>query len=110
MGGANYTFDSASVQFGTATAKSMTRSGNIVYGYSDLDSIAQTSAYTVKITVVVTGTDGVSRTYTNSTYISKSVPVFDVASNGNCFAFFFTATDGLTDPKLTINCELPFGP
>ena len=109
VGGANYTFDSASVQFGTATAKSMTRSGNIVYGYSDPDSIAQTSAYTVKITVVVTGIDGVSRTYTDSTYISKSVPVFDVASNGNCFAFFGTATDGLTDPKLIINGEMAFG-
>ena len=109
VGGANYTFDSASVQFGTATAKSMTRSGNIVYGYSDPDSIAQASAYTVKIIVVVTGIDGVSRTYTNSTYISKSVPVFDVASNGNCFAFFGTATDGLTDPKLIINGEMAFG-
>ena len=109
VGGANYTFDSASVQFGTATAKPMTISGNIVYGYSDPDSIAQTSAYTVKITVVVTGIDGVSRTYTDSTYISKSVPVFDVASNGNCFAFFGTATDDLTDPKLLINGELAFG-
>ena len=109
VGGANYTFDSASVQFGTATANSMTRSGNIVYGYSDPDSIAQASAYTVKITVVVTGTDGVSRTYTDSTYISKSVPVFDVASNGNCFAFFGTATDGLTSPKLLINGELALG-
>ena len=109
VGGANYTFDSATVQFGTATAKSMTQSGNIVYGYSDPDSIAQTSAYTVKITVVVTGIDGVSRTYTDSTYISKSVPVFDVASNGNCFAFFGTATDGLTDPKLIINGEMAFG-
>lgn len=108
VGGANYTFDSASVQFGTATAKSMTRSGNIVYGYSDPDSIAQASAYTVKITVVVTGTDGIARTYTDSTYISKSVPVFDVASNGNCFAFFGTAIDGLTDPKLIINGELAF--
>ena len=109
VGGANYTFDSASVQFGTATAKSMTRSGNIVYGYSDPDSIAQTSAYTVAVTVVVTGADGVSRTYTDSTYISKSVPVFDAASNGNCFAFFGTATDGLTDPKLIINGEMAFG-
>ena len=109
VGGANYTFTSASLQFGTATAKSMTRSGNIVYGYSIPDSIAQTSAYTVKITVVVTGIDGVSRTYTDSTYISKSVPVFDVASNGNCFAFFGTATDGLTDPKLIINGEMAFG-
>ena len=109
VGGANYTFDSATVQFGTATAKSMTKSGTTVYGYSDVDSIAQTSVYTVKITVVVTGIDGISRTYTDSTYISKSVPVFDVASNGNCFAFFGTATDGLTDPKLIINGELAFG-
>lgn len=109
VGGANYTFDSATVQFGTATAKSMTKSGTAVYGYSDVDSIAQTSAYTVKITVVVTGTDGISRTYTDSTYISKAVPVFDVASNGNCFAFFGTAIDGLTDPKLIINGELAFG-
>ena len=109
VGGANYTFTSASVQFGTTTTKSMTQSGNIVYGYSDPDSIAQASAYTVNVTVVVTGTDGVSRTYTDSTYISKSVPVFDVASNGNCFAFFGTAIDDLTDPKLIINGELAFG-
>lgn len=77
VGGANYTFDSASVQFGTATANSMTQSGTTLYGYSEPNSIAQTSAYTVKITVVVKGTDGVSRTYTDSTYISKAVPVFD---------------------------------
>ena len=109
VGGANYTFTSATVQFGTATAKSMTRSGATVYGYSDPGSIAQASAYTVKITVVVTGADGVSRTYTDSTYISKSVPVFDAANNGNCFAFFGTATDGLTSPKLLINGELALG-
>ena len=81
VGGANYTFDSASVQFGTATANSMTQSGTTLYGYSEPNSIAQTSAYTVKITVVVTGTDGISRTYTDSTYISKSVPVFDATPN-----------------------------
>lgn len=109
VGGANYTFDSASVQFGTATAKAMTKSDTTLYGYSDVDSIAQTSAYTVKITVVVTGADGVSRTYTDSTYISKSVPVFDVSSNGNCFAFFGTATDGLVNPKLIINGEMALG-
>ena len=109
VGGANYTFTSASVQFGTATVKSMTQSGATVYGYSTPDSIAQASAYTVKVTVVVTGADGVLRTYTDSTYISKSVPVFDVSSNGNCFAFFGTAIDGLTDPKLIINGEMAFG-
>ena len=109
VGGANYTFTSATVQFGTATAKSMTKSGNTLYGYSTVDSIAQASAYTVKVTVVVKGADGIARTYTDSTYISKSVPVFDVASNGNCFAFFGTATDGLTNPKLIINGELTLG-
>ena len=109
VGGANYTFDSASVQFGTATANSMTQSGTTLYGYSEPNSIAQASTYTVKITVVVTGADGVLRTYTDSTYISKSVPVFDVSSNGNCFAFFGTAIDGLTDPKLIINGELALG-
>ena len=109
VGGANYTFDSASVQFGTATANSMTQSGTTLYGYSEPNSIAQTSAYTVKITVVVTGTDGISRTYTDSTYISKSVPVFDAANNGNCFALFGTAIDGLTSPKLIINGELALG-
>ena len=77
VGGANYTLTSASVQFGTATANSMTQSGNIVYGYSDDGVVTQASAYTVNITVVVTGTDGVLRTYTDSTYISKAVPVFD---------------------------------
>ena len=109
VGGADYTVTSATVQFGTATANSMTRSGTTVYGYSDIDSIAQASAYTVKVTVVITGGDGISRTYTDSTYISKSVPVFDVSSNGNCFAFFGTATDDLTDPKLAINGELELG-
>ena len=109
VGGANYTFDSATVQFGTATAKSMTKSGTTLYGYSDVDSIAQTSAYTVKITVVVTGTDGIARTYTDSTYISKSVPVFDISNDANCFAFFGTATDGLPSPKLLINGELALG-
>ncbi len=108
VGGANYTFTSATVQFGTATAKSMTRSGNIVYGYSDPDSIAQASAYTVAVTVVVTGADGISRTYTDSTYISKSVPVFDVSNDGNCFAFFGTAIDGLANKTLLINGELAF--
>ena len=109
VGGANYTFTSATVQFGTATAKSMTKSGTTLYGYSDVDSIAQTSAYTVKITVVVTGTDGIARTYTDSTYISKSVPVFDISNDANCFAFFGTATDGLPSPKLLINGELALG-
>ena len=109
VGGANYTFTSATVQFGTATAKSMTKSGSTLYGYSTVGSIAQASAYTVKITVVVKGTDGVSRTYTDSTYISKSVRVFDAANNGNCFAFFGTATDGLTSPKLIINGQLTLG-
>lgn len=109
VGGANYTLTSATVRFGTATAKSMTKSGTTVYGYSDVGSIAEESAYTVSVTVVITGADGISRTYTDSTYISKSVPVFDVSSNGNCFAFFGTATDDLTDPKLTINGELELG-
>ena len=109
VGGANYTFTSATVQFGTATAKSMTKSDTTLYGYSDPGSIAQASAYTVKVTVVVKGTDGVSRTYTDSTYISKSVPVFDAANDGNCFAFFGTATDGLTNPKLIINGEMALG-
>lgn len=107
VGGANYTLTSATVQFGTAAANSMTKSGTTtVYGYSDVGSIAEESAYTVNVTVVVTGADGISRTYTDSTYISKSVPVFDVSSNGNCFAFFGAATDDLTDPKLIINGEL----
>lgn len=109
VGGANYTFTSATVQFGTAAAKSMTKSSNTLYGYSTVDSIAQASAYTVKITVVVKGTDGISRTYTDSTYISKSVPIFDASKDGNCFAFFGAATDGLISPKLIINGELSLG-
>ena len=81
VGGANYTFDSASVQFGTATANSMTKSGTTLYGYSTVGSIAQASAYTVKVTVVVKGTDGVLRTYTDSTFISKALLVFDATPN-----------------------------
>ena len=106
VGGANYTLTSAIVQFGTAAAKPMTKSGTTLYGYSDVGSIAEESAYTVSVTVVITGADGVSRTYTDSTYISKSVPVFDVSNNGNCFAFFGPAIDGLLNPKLLINGEL----
>ena len=106
VGGANYTLTSATVQFGTAAAKPMTKSGTTVYGYSDPDSIAQASAHTVNVTVVVTGADGVSRTYTDSTYISKSVPIFDISNDSNCFAFFDTAIDGLANKKLTINGEL----
>ena len=109
VGGANYTFTSATVQFGTDTAKSMTKSDTTVYGYSTVGSIAEESAYTVNVTVVVTGADGISRTYTDSTYISKSVPVFDVSNDGNCFAFFGTAIDGLPSPKLLINGELALG-
>lgn len=97
VGGANYTFTSASVQFGTATAKSMTQSGNIVYGYSDPDSIAQASAHTVNVTVVVTGADGISRTYTDSTYISKAVPVYDATPNS--FALGGVARDVTGDEK-----------
>lgn len=108
VGGANYTFTSATVQFGTATAKSMTKSGNTLYGYSTAGSIAQASAYTVTVTVIVKGTDGVSRTYTDSTYISKSVPVFDVSNDGNCIAFFGTAIDGLANKTLISNGELAF--
>ena len=106
VGGANYTLTSATVQFGTAAAKPMTKSGTTVYGYSDVGSIAEESAYTVNVTVVVTGADGVSRTYTDSTYISKSVPIFDISNDSNCFAFFDTAIDGLANKKLTINGEL----
>ena len=109
VGGADYTFTSATVQFGTAPAISMTKSGTTLYGYSDVGSIAEASEYTVKITVVVTGVDGISRTYTDSTYISKSVPIFDISSDGKCFSFFTPATDGLANPKLIINGELELG-
>ena len=97
VGGANYTFDSATVQFGTATAKSMTKSGTTLYGYSAPGTIAQASAYTVAVTVVVKGADGVSRTYTDSTYISKSVPVFDATPNS--FALCGVARDVTGDEK-----------
>lgn len=97
IGGANYTFTSATVQFGTATAKSMTQSGTTVYGYSDDGSVAETSAYTVNVTVVVTGADGISRTYTDSTYISKAVPVFDATPNS--FALGGIARDVTGDEK-----------
>lgn len=95
--GANYTLTSATVQFGTATAKSMTKNGTTVYGYSDVGSIAEESAYTVNVTVVVTGTDGVSRTYMDSTYISKAVPVFDATPNS--FALGGVARDVTGDEK-----------
>ena len=109
VGGADYTFTSATVQFGTAPPISMTKSGTTLYGYSDVGSIAEASEYTVKITVVVTGVDGISRTYTDSTYISKSVPIFDISSDGKCFSFFTPATDGLVNPKVIIDGGLEFG-
>jgi uncharacterized repeat protein (TIGR02543 family) len=97
VGGANYTLTSATVRFGTDTAKSMTKSGSTLYGYSTVGSIAQASAYTVKVTVVVTGIDGISRTYTDSTYISNSVPVFDATPNS--FALGGVARDVTGDEK-----------
>ena len=39
----------------------------------------------------------------------KKSSVFDISSDGNCVAFFGTAIDGLTSPKLIINGELAFG-
>ena len=110
VGGVDYTFTSATVQFGTAPVISMTKSGTTLYGYSDVGSIAEASEYTVKITVVVTGVDGISRTYTDSTYISKSVPIFDISNDGKCFSFFTPATDGLSNPKVAINGELALDP
>ena len=106
VGGANYTFTSATVQFDMATANPMTKSGNTVYGYSSVGSIAETSPYTVKVTIVVTEADGISRTYTDSTYISMAFPVFDVSSDGNCFAFFGSAIDGKLSPVLLVNGEM----
>lgn len=97
VGGENYTLTSATVQFGTAAAISMTKSGTTLYGYSTVDSIAQASAYTVAVTVVVTGADGISRTYTDSTYISKAVPVFDATPNS--FALGGVARDVTGDEK-----------
>ena len=110
VGGADYTFTSATVQFGTAPPISMTKSGTTLYGYSEVGSIAEASEYTVKITVVVTGVDGISRTYTDLTYISKSVPIFDISSDGKCFSFFTPATDGLANPKVIVNGELELDP
>ena len=110
VGGANYTFTSARVQFTPDTWYSMTKSGTTIYGYSGAGKIAQTSSYTVKVEVTVTGTDGRQRTYYDSTYISKSVPVFDISNDANCFAFFGTATDGLTGKKLIVNGETMLNP
>lgn len=110
VGGANYTFTSARVQFTPDTWYSMTKSGTTIYGYSGAGKIAQTSSYTVKVEVTVTGTDGRQRTYYYLTYISKSVPVFDISNDANCFAFFGTATDGLTGKKLIVNGETMLNP
>ena len=110
VGGANYTFTKAWVRFTPDTWYSMTKSGTTVYGYSGAGKIAQTSSYTVKVEVTVTGTDGRQRTYYDSTYISKSVPVFDISNDANCFAFFGTATDGLTGKRLIVNGETMLNP
>ena len=110
VGGANYTFTKARVQFTPDTWYSMTKSGTTIYGYSGAGKIAQTSSYTVKVEVTVTGTDGRQRTYYDSTYISKSVPVFDISNDANCFAFFGTATDGLTDKRFIVNGETMLNP
>ena len=103
VGGAEYTFTSASVQFGTGAANSMTQSGTTIYGYSDVGVVTEDSAYTVNVTVVVTGTDGISRTYTDSTYISKAVPVFDATPN--TVAFGGTAKD-TADGEKRFDCYM----
>ena len=103
VGGANYTISSATVQFGTGAAKAMVINGSTIYGYSDPDSITQASAYTVNITVTVTGTDGISRTYTDSTYISKAVPVFDATPSS--FALGGVARD-VTGNEKPFDCYM----
>ena len=103
VGGANYRFDGAMVQFGTTTAEDMTQSGTTVYGYSDVGVVTEDSAYTVNVTVVVTGTDGISRTYTDSTYISKAVPIFDATPNS--VAFGGTAKD-TADGEKRFDCYM----
>ena len=110
VGGANYTFTKAWVRFTPDTWHSMTKSGTTVYGYSSAGDIAQTSSYTVEVEVTVTGTDGRQRTYYYLTYISKSVPVFDISNDANCFAFFGTATDGLAGKRLIVNGETMLNP
>ena len=75
----------------------MTKIEKTKYRYTTAASKSQASAYTVTVTVVVKGTDGVSRTYTDSTYISKSVPVFDATPNS--FALGGVARDVTGDEK-----------
>ena len=110
VGGANYTFTKAWVRFTPDTWYSMTKSGTTIYGYSGAGKIAQASAYSVEVEVTVTGTDGRQRTYYYLTYISKSVPVFDISNDANCFAFFGTATDGLAGKRLIVNGETMLNP
>ncbi len=79
VGGANYTVTSVSVQFGTAAARAMTKTGAATYHCcSVVGSVSVNLLYTVKVTVVVTGNDGVGRTYVDETYISKSISAFEV--------------------------------
>lgn len=92
VGGNDWTVDSATVKFGTQS-KAMTKSGNMLYGYSDVGSISEANMYTVVVIYSLRGADGIIRTYEEATYISKSTSILDISASGWHVVFGGSAND-----------------
>lgn len=92
VGGNDWTVDSAMVKFGTQS-KAMTKSGNMLYGYSDVGSISEANMYSVVVIYSLRGADGIIRTYEEATYISKSTSILDISASGLHVVFGGNAND-----------------
>lgn len=109
VGGANFTITSGAVNFGNndpvpATAVITPEGERKVYAYSgDGIVLDRELQHDVNVTLTVTGTDGIGRTYTPSTYISKVTNVLGISNDHNHVAFFDMPEEGSTEKKLTIN-------
>lgn len=109
VGGANFTITSGAVSFGNndpvpATAVTTPEGERKVYAYSGRGIVLDRELqYDVNVTLTVTGTDGIGRTYTSSTYISKVTNVLGISNDHNHVAFFDMPEEGSTEKKLTIN-------
>lgn len=101
-GGNAYTVLSVKVQFGEAAAKNAALSNGTYCTYSDVDTIPKESEKPVYITVIVKGDDGMQRTLTAQTYISKAELSVDISANGKSVAIGGEARDNQVENELLV--------
>lgn len=109
-GGSDYSITSMTVVFknGNSVVRSVSASthANKYFAYSRANDISSMMQYSVNVIVIVTGTDGVARTLSANTYISKANVTIDIAANGNCIAFGSIATDNLPRMRVSLYGDL----